>query len=110
MLLFSFFFKWRTLIFFSLYSIESGKLILENCRFEENSTGISARMGSEVFLKGCSFVQCSVGVDVSDSCEVTLQDVTFEHEEGHFGMILETEKVPEGETKKAYKGFNDLPR
>lgn len=89
---------------------ETGKLIMNNCRFEDNSTGITARMGSEVFLKECTFVNCSTGVDVSDSCQVTLENVTFENEEGKFGMILETEKVPEGKTKQVYKSFKELPR
>lgn len=83
---------------------------MENCRFEDHSTGITARMGSEVYLKGCSFAQCTVGLDVSDSCVVTLEDVRFEHAEGAFGVTLETDKVPEGATKQAYKDFSDLPR
>lgn len=83
---------------------------MTNCRFEDNSTGITARMGSEVVLKECTFANCSTGVDVSDSCQVTLENVTFENEEGKFGMILETEKVPEGKAKQVYKTFKELPR
>lgn len=85
-------------------------MILENCRFEDHSTGISARKGSEVFLTGCCFSNCSTGVDATDSCTLHLDGVTFEQEEGKFGIVLETEKVTAEKVKEVYKEFKDLPR
>lgn len=104
------FLKRLALIIFPFVFPESGKLIMENCRFEDNSTGISARMGSDVCLKGCSFSNCSTGIDVSDSCTIVLENVCFEHEEGKFGLLMETDKVPEGKKKQIYMEFKDLPR
>lgn len=89
---------------------EAGKLILDNCRFEDHSTGVSVRMGSEVFLKNCSFANCTTGLDLSDSCEVSLDGVIFDEQEGRFGVIMETDKVPEGKVKETYKDFQELPR
>lgn len=85
-------------------------MILENCRFEDHSTGVSARMGSEVFMRDCTFANCSVGLDVSDSCQVTLEGVSMDHQEGKYGMILETDKVAEDKPKEIYSNFSELPR
>lgn len=85
-------------------------MILENCRFEDHSTGITARNGGEVCLKGCSFANCTVGVDVTENCELTIENVTFNHEDGKYGVYLETERVPEGKNKEVYKSFDEAPR
>lgn len=85
-------------------------MILENCTFEDNSTGISARSGSEVFLKACRFNSCTTGLDVSEHCQVTLEDVTFDRVEGKFGMVLESAKLPENKIRQVFEDFGSLPR
>lgn len=76
-------------------------------------------MGSQLVLRGCTFANCTTGLDLSESCSVSLENVTFEDGEEEkkekrsdcvFGIILETNKVPEGKSKEVYRSFEELPR
>lgn len=86
-------------------------MTLENCTFEDNFTGISARTGSEVYLKDCRFKNCSTGMDISENCKITLENVSFDQKNGDkFAIVLETDTLPENKNKQVFQDFESLPR